>query len=54
MDITINLVNGAFTGIVGRVGRAAGQQRVFVILEGICNVATAYIPNDFLQHIEFF
>ena len=50
----VRVVNGAFTGIVGRIGRAAGQQRVFVILEGICNVATAYIPSDFLQHIESF
>lgn len=47
----VKVVGGAFTGVVGRVGRAAGQQRVFVVLEGVCNVATAYIPNDFIQKI---
>lgn len=50
----VRVIDGAFTGVVGRVGRAAGQQRVFVVLEGLCNVATAYIPNDFLQRLESF
>ena len=50
----VRVIDGAFTGVVGRVGRAAGQQRVFVVLEGVCNVATAYIPNDFIQIIETF
>ena len=40
--------------VVGRVGRAAGQQRVFVVLDSVCTVATAYIPNDFIQIIETF
>lgn len=50
----VRVIDGAFTGVVGRVGRAAGQQRVFVVLGGVCNVATAYIPNDFLQRLESF
>ena len=50
----VRVIDGAFTGVVGRIGRAAGQQRVFVTLEGVCNVATAYIPNDFIQKIETF
>lgn len=50
----VRVIDGAFTGVIGRVGRAAGQQRVFVELEGVCNVATAYIPNDFIQSIETF
>ena len=50
----VRVIAGAFTGVVGRVGRAAGQQRVFVVLEGLCNVATAYIPNDFIQSIDTF
>ena len=50
----VRVIAGAFTGVVGRVGRAAGQQRVFVVLEGLCNVATAYVPNDFIQSIETF
>ena len=48
--VAILFVNGSG----GRVGRAAGQQRVFVVLEGLCNVATAYVPNDFIQRIETF
>lgn len=50
-DDLVRIIEGPFTGVVGRVGRAAGQQRVFVVLEGLCNVATAYIPNDFIQKL---
>ena len=50
----VRVIDGAFTGVVGRVGRAAGQQRVIVVLVGVCYVATAYIPNDFIQIIETF
>lgn len=53
-DDLVRIIEGPFTGVVGRVGRAAGQQRVFVVLEGLCNVATAYIPNDFIQNIDTF
>lgn len=48
----VRIIDGPFTGVVGRVGRAAGQQRVFVVLEGLCNVATAYIPNDFISPLD--
>lgn len=51
-DDLVRIIEGPFTVVVGRVGRAAGQQRVFVVLEGLCNVATAYIPNDFIQSID--
>lgn len=53
-DDLVRIIEGPFTGVVGRVGRAAGQQRVFVVLEGLCNVATAYVPNDFIQSIDTF
>ena len=53
-DDLVRIIEGPFTGVVGRVGRAAGQQRVFVVLEGLCNVATVYIPNDFIQSIDTF
>lgn len=29
-------------------------KRKLVVLEGVCNIATAYIPNDFIQIIETF
>lgn len=47
----VRIIEGPFTGVVGRVARAAGQQRVVVEIEGLCNIATAYIPNDFMQII---
>lgn len=47
----VRIIEGPFTGIIGRVARAAGQQRVVVEIEGLCNIATAYIPNDFMQII---
>ena len=47
----VRVIEGAFTGVIGRVARAAGQQRVVVEIEGLCNIATAYIPNDFMQVI---
>lgn len=45
----VRIIEGPFTGVIGRVARAAGQQRVVVEIEGLCNIATAYIPNDFMQ-----
>ena len=45
----VRIIEGPFTGVIGRVGRAAGQQRVFVTILNDSIVATAYIPNDFLQ-----
>ena len=48
---TVRVIEGPFTGVVGRVARAAGQQRVIIELEGMCNIATAYVPNDFMQII---
>ena len=41
-----------FTGIIGKIGRAAGQQRVIVELSGIGNIATAYISNSFMIKID--
>ena len=46
---TVRVIDGPFTGVVGRVARAAGQQRVIIGREGMCNIATAYIPNDVMQ-----
>lgn len=45
----VRIIEGPFMGVIGRVARAAGQQRVVVEIEGLCNIATAYIPNDFMQ-----
>lgn len=45
----VRVVEGVFKGICGRVARVTGQQRVIVTIEGLCSVATAYIPTAFLE-----
>lgn len=47
----VRIVDGDFAGIVGRVARIAGQQRVVVEINGLCMIATAYIPSAFLNII---
>lgn len=47
----VRIVEGNFKGIVGRVARVAGQQRVVVEIKGVCVVVTAYIPSAFLVRI---
>jgi len=44
----VRVTQGAFEGVEGRVARVAGQQRVVITLEGLCTIATAYIPSAFL------
>ncbi|MBO5182757.1 MAG: UpxY family transcription antiterminator [Paraprevotella sp.] len=45
----VRVIAGDFKGVVGKVARIAGQQRVVVEIAGLCLVATAYIPSDFLE-----
>ena len=45
----VRVVNGPFTGVEGKVARISGQQRVVVEIDGLCAVATAYIPTAFLE-----
>ena len=47
----VRVIAGEFKGVEGRVARAAGQQRVIIDLEGLCLVATAYVPTGCLQVI---
>lgn len=47
----VRIIEGDFKGVVGRVARVAGQQRVVVELDGICMVTTAYIPSAFIKKI---
>ena len=46
---TVRVVDGLFRGVVGKVARVAGQQRVIVTLPEIGMVSTAYIPTAFLE-----
>ena len=45
----VKVIDGEFRGITGKVARIAGQQRVVVEISGLCLVATAYIPTDFIR-----
>jgi ribosomal protein L24 len=47
----VRVIDGQFTGVEGRVARAAGEQRVVVELEGVCLFATAYVPSAFLRKL---
>ncbi len=48
----VEITEGEFVGIRGRVARVAGQQRVIVEVEGLCLIATAYIPSAFLKMLD--
>ena len=48
----VKVIDGEFEGVVGKVARIAGQQRVVVEISGLCLVATAYIPTDFINIIK--
>ena len=48
----VKIIDGSFKGVVGRVARVSGQQRVIVTLTNVGLVSTAYIPTAFIQIIE--
>lgn len=48
----VRIIGGNFKGIEGQVARWHGQQRVAIIIENLCTVATAYIPSAFLEKID--
>ena len=52
MGVLVRVVEGCFKGVVGRVARYHGQQRVAVHIEGLCTAVTAYIPSAFMIPIE--
>lgn len=47
----VRIIDGDFAGVVGRVARYHGQQRVAVIIEGLLTITTAYIPRAFIKPI---
>ena len=48
---TVRVVDGDFKGVEGRVARVASEQRVVVEIEGLCLIATAYIPTAFIRPV---
>ena len=45
----VKVIDGAFKGVIGRVARWQGQQRVGVVVDELVTVVTAYVPSAFLQ-----
>lgn len=48
----VRVTDGAFKGVIGRVARWQGQQRVGVVVDDLVTVVTAYIPSAFIESIE--
>lgn len=47
---TVRVIDGVFKGVVGKVARYHGQQRVAIIIDGLLTVASAYVPSAFLDY----
>lgn len=47
----VRVVDGPFCGVIGRVARYQGQQRVAVIVNDLLTVCTAYVPKAFLENV---
>ena len=47
----VKVIGGEFEGVIGKISRIAGQQRMVVEVTGLCLVATAYIPSMFIERI---
>ena len=48
---TVEVIDGMFKGVEGRVARVSGQQRVVLSLSNIGLISTAYIPTAFIKPI---
>ena len=49
---TVRVTDGTFKGVVGKVARYCGHQRVAIIIDGIVTIATTYIPSAYLEKID--
>ena len=47
----VRVTGGRFEGLEGEIKRIDGDKRLVVAIEGICAVATSYIPKCFLERI---
>ena len=45
----VQVIDGLFKGVEGRVARVSGQQRVVITLSQVGLVSTAYVPTAFLK-----
>ena len=49
---TVRVIDGVFKGVIGKVARYRGQQRVAIIIDGLLTIASAYVPSAFLEQIK--
>ena len=47
----VRITDGAFKGVIGRVARWQGQQRVGVVVDDLITFCTAYVPSAFLENM---
>ena len=48
----VKVIDGVFKGVIGRVARWQGQQRVGVVVDDLVTVVTAYVPSAFLENFQ--
>ena len=46
---TVRVIEGVFKGVIGKVARYQGQQRVAIIIDGLLTIASAYVPSAFIE-----
>lgn len=46
---TVRVIDGVFKGLIGKVARYHGQQRVAIVIDGLLTIASAYVPSAFLE-----
>ena len=47
----VRVIDGRFKGAEGYICRIKGNHRLIVAIQGVCAIATSYIPQCFLQKI---
>ena len=48
---SVIITDGMFKGVVGKVARVSGQQRVIVSITNVGLISTAYIPTAFIEKL---
>ena len=48
----MRVIDGVFKGVIGKVARYHGQQRVAIVIDGLATIASAYVPSAFLEQIQ--
>lgn len=45
----VRVIAGPFEGVIGRVARYKGQQRVGLVIDKFLTVTTSYVPKSYLE-----